>query len=70
MFQTIAQQRVSNRVLLAVAAALLSVSVVVALQLAALNAPSIQPRIQAPQSGPTVDYDSPHVREFRAGQPF
>jgi hypothetical protein len=71
MFQTISQQRVNTQILLAVAAALLAVSLVVAFQLAALNAPRIQTeRLQAPASGPTIDYDSTHIREFRAGHPF
>jgi hypothetical protein len=71
MFQTISQQRVSSQLLLAVAAALLAVSLVVALQLAALNAPRIgTQRIQAPASGPAIDRDSTHIRQFRAGHPF
>jgi hypothetical protein len=71
MFQTVSQQRLNTQILLAVAAALLAVSLVVTFQLAALDAPSIQTeRLQAPASGPVVDYDSTHVREFRAGRPF
>jgi len=70
MFRTINQQRVSNQVLLAVAAALLAVSLVVALQLANLNVPRVQTQVQAPASGPAIDYDSTHIREFRAGNPF
>ena len=76
MFQTIDQQRVSsqqrlsNQLLLAVAAALLAVSVYVAIQRAATNVPSFQTQIQAPASGPAIDYDSTHIREFRAGRQF
>ena len=75
MFQTIDQQRLSNQrlsnqLLLAVAAALLAVSVYVAIQLAATNVPSFQTQVQAPASGPAIDYDSTHIREFRAGRPF
>jgi len=71
MFQTISQQRVNTQILLAVAAALLAVSLVVAFQLAALNAPRIgTQQVQAPASGPAIDYDSTHIREFRAGHPF
>jgi len=70
MFQTINQQRLSNQVLLAVAGALLAVSLFVALQLATLNVPQVQTQVQAPASGPAIDYDSTHIREFRAGHPF
>jgi hypothetical protein len=72
MFQTITQQRVNTQILLAVAAALLAVSLVVAFQLAALKAPQIQTQtqVQRPASGPVIDYDSTHIREFRAGHPF
>jgi len=70
MFQTINQQRTTNQVLLAVAAALLVVSVYVALQLAQLGVPHIETQVQAPASGPAIDYDSDHIREFRAGRPF
>jgi hypothetical protein len=70
MFQTINQQRATNQVLLAVAAALLVVSVYVAFQLAQLGVPRIETQVQAPASGPAIDYDSDHIREFRAGRPF
>lgn len=72
MFQTISQQRVNTQILLAVAAALLAVSLVVAFQLANLNPLRIetQTQVQRPASGPIVDYDSTHIREFRAGHPF
>lgn len=76
MFQTINHQRVSSQLLLVVVAALLAVSVYVAVQLAAagtrgITAPFQAPaQIQAPASGPAIDYNSTHIREFRGGRPF
>src|SRR5439155_21208581 len=63
MFQTISQQRVNTQILLAVAAAVLAVSLVVAFQLAALKGPQVQTQtqVQRPASGPVIDYDSTHI---------
>lgn len=72
MFQTINQQRTTNQLLLAVAVALLVVSLYVAIQLAQLGAPSLGTQVQAPAPapGPAIDYGSEHIREFQGGRPF
>jgi len=70
MFQTINQQRISNQLLVAVAAVLLAVALIVAIQLASTGVPSFQTQVQAPASGPTIDDDSTNLREFRGGRPL